>query len=286
MISYLASLAEEEEKINSGGEDRWDNCDTDRLFLLYVLNQSMTNYVVFDGEVSYPFPNNVYGRAGNPRKAIDYWDCEPATGVDGKGLKEAIEATAFEIPLTQYPDFLMFFFDFLVAVEDRISIDTRMKASYAYDAREKFNFPVNYRYFDKLIVDMIPQEWAILNRSGKKQVMLKLTPLHTISDLDKRPPTDGFFRDRPSKFGEHYVTKNEAIRLHREWLDGAKEYIAKQKDAVKFHEDRMKSQGFPYTSSYEEYCRFLLTNLKDMKFGRFTLSAQDILNIFIPYPLR
>jgi len=279
MLSFLDLVAEEKRKYEN---DCDSNNDTDRIFLLYVINQAMMSYVIFE---DFYTSMNVSNRINLiTRDSIYYGDCEPSFEI-----KDAIDKCAFDIPLTMYPDFFLFLFDFLVVVLRKCDKSALMQPC----TSGNLNFPVNYAYFQKIVVKMTPGEWSYLDEYGRKRKIISGTKIDQLKEEDIRKPTDGYyvkhkymFNNGESSIGDKYIFKSEAIDMHSKWLARAKSDIQRQKENYQNELEGMKAQGYPYADSYEEYIRFLNTNLKNMKFGRFTIIVKDLLNLFIPCPLK
>ena len=49
--------------------------------------------------------------------------------------------------------------------------------------------------------------------------------------------------------------------------------------------ERFKARGFPYAATYPEYLRFLKNNFEAMHVGGFQITLDDILSLFLPYPV-
>jgi ribosomal protein L20 len=281
MNSFLDLVAEEEKKYYL---DRDKNKDTDSLFLLWIIKEVMNSYVNFDSMYTHPVTGILLNKGTLAEQYIYYDNCEP-----WGELKKAIDKTAFDVPLITAFDFFIYLFDYLEKVIRRLN--PSMLA--VPPTNGNLNFPVNYRYFQKIIVGMKPGEWNYIDENGRKITVLKGDKIQDLTEEELIKPTDGFYREHTYYFnsgssykGQKYFSKNEAIELHAKWIARAKVNIQRQKIVYSNNMEGMKAQGYPYIDTYEDYVRFLQTNLKDMKFLNFTLKPSDLFNLFIPYPLK
>jgi hypothetical protein len=279
--SFIDLIAEETRKFDENPDK---NEDTDSLFFLWIIKEAMNSYVVFDDIDTnnvyqfFLFKNSLSGRK------LYYGDCEPY----GE-LEEILQKSVFNVPLIVSSDFFIFLFDFFEKVIRRINPSQLCAPPTSGD----LDFPVNYRYFKKIIVGMEAGEWNYLDRSGRKIKVLSGTKIDRLDESDLIKPTDGYYVDHTYHYNNgtsavhpRYVTKQEAIEIHERFIARAKRDIARQKAEYASNLEGMKAQGYPYTDSYDEYIRFLQTNLKNMRFGQFTLNVQRLFNLFIPTPLK
>jgi len=278
MNSFIDLVKEEERKYRVD-PDRNEN--TDLLFFLYVIKDAMSSYVVFDDINT----NNITSLFTiRPDYSIWYLDCEP----DGK-LETIINRTPFEIPLIANAEFTIFLFSFLEEVTRRISPSKLAQPP----TNGNLDFPITYKYFRRIIVGMTPGEWNYIDNMGRVRNVIKGHKIQELTAEQLTRPTDGYYKDTTIHFqngksikGKQYVSKREAIEFHEKAIARAKIDIQRQKRMYANELEGMQAQGYPYSDSYDEYIRFIKTNLKDMKFGKFTIRVSDLFDLFIPSPLK
>lgn len=274
-----------EEELRKYDVDSDTNQDTPTLFFLYVMKEVLTTYIVFDDPF---FTNNlvhcVKYRGGRGNEPLYYGDCDLS-----KEVEDIVNQCVFDIPIDTDPDFFIFLFRYLADVMHKTNASNMVKPC----TDGNLDFPISYNYFKKIIVGMEVGEWKYLDRSGRSITVIEGHKIDSLTNNDLIKPTDGFykkqtlfFKNGESREGKQYVSRSEAIELHAKWLAKAKDAIQHQKAVYASATEGMKAQGYPYLDTYEEYIRFLRTNLKDMRFGKFTLRVKDIFDFFIPTPLR
>ncbi|MCX7217696.1 MAG: hypothetical protein NTY70_01790 [Burkholderiales bacterium] len=277
MISYLDLLQSELEKYETNpiGDDN-------KFFLIRsiletqkcVINEYSSDEFHFNSAIECI----VYFITNHSDLCYSYFDsCELSE--HGKNI---VEKCTFNIPLIKYEEFTKQFFSILRAVMLKIDGNSLTKCCIDND----IDFPVTYLYFQKIIVGLRAGDWKFLKPDGAICNVLD----HIEIKQPEIKPSSGYYEKRMFKnnnTGEQFlqdvwVSKEDAIKWHSSNLLSLEDKKRRHKQIS----EKMKAQGYPYADSYDEYIRFLVTNQKDMKFGNFTLLASDILNIFIPYPLR
>jgi len=283
MLSYLDLLDIERPKYD---RDIDAVGDPSKFILLCVIKQTITSMVVRD-EIPDPSSIDNIASLANPSQwsdGVDFESCES----DG-WIKQAVDRCTFNVPLVQYPEFTKLLFALLAGVTFKLDKDKMGKNC----VESEIDFPVSYLYFQKIIVGLRAGEWKFLDARGNVHKGLSHIVIDQYSKQELRKPTDGYyekhryyFNNGGSMIADRYVDKYEAIERHEKWLARITENIQSQKSRYKDSSEKMQAQGYPYTDSYDEYIRFLVTNQRNMKFGKYTLLINDLLQIFVPYPLR
>jgi hypothetical protein len=176
------------------------------------------------------------------------------------GLFEDYEIPPFAVPILKTkPEVLFYIMDMLVGVfwfSKRSGLMYRNILEVEYDDC----FPVTWDYFKKIVVNRQSGEWKVLDPDGKVSTVigargvteLSYQQLQTMSAKDK-----AIARDRRDNEKIHFSSDIE----------------------------KMKKKGFPYEDTFDEYVRFLKTNVGTMNIAnKFTIKMKDIFDIFIPYP--
>jgi len=176
------------------------------------------------------------------------------------------------------------------------------------------DIPVSYDYFKKIVVASQVGEWKYMEFSGnivifKPPLIIdvlskeeQLTPIvryvnsaYEIANIAKilnRPELTRFhgfcvYEDPPGNLWllDDIPSPHTPESLHKLIVAKKIDDISKQKEKYSILANNMKNQGYPYQNTYDEYIRFLKTNLKNMNFNGYTLKVKLIFDMFIPSSL-
>jgi hypothetical protein len=140
---------------------------------------------------------------------------------------------------------------------------------------------------------MSPGEWKYIDEIGRTRTVISGHKIQELTAEELIRPTGGYYKDTQIYFqngtsikGKQYVSRRDAIEFHEKSIARAKIDIQKQKRIYANDLEGMKAQGYPYSDSYDEYIRFIKTNIEIMKFGKFTINVSKLFDLFIPSPLK
>jgi hypothetical protein len=277
--------------------DEKSRINHDTVFFLYVFNQIFTLYEyendrhLRDQLVEYIIKytdmkrDDDYGRP-DPLLLSDTWRCI--------ALERFEAASPFNIAIIERPKFFIYCFDLLTEVA--FKVESKRMMQNARSLNRAIDIPISYDYFTKIICSSDVGGWKYLNEYGEVKKILSPISVDEITELEKIYNDDRQYVRRPQAEIDEQI-KKYGVEVNGFYYSGiSKEQhkisLAKKLDQIKGQKSNLKEmillfeeKGYPYENTYDEYIRFLKTNLKYMKFGDFKIMMHLILDMFIPSSL-
>lgn len=177
------------------------------------------------------------------------------------------------------------------------------------------DIPISYDYFKKIVVGSEIGEWKYMEYSGNVVTFKPPLQIDVVTKEDQIPPVvrhvsssreiadiakrlnrpeltryDGFcvYEDPPGNLMllNDIPPPHTPDSIHKLIIAKRLANISQQKEKYSILANNMKVQGYPYVATYDEYIRFLKTNLRNMNFGGYTLKTKLIFDMFVPSSLR
>lgn len=242
----------------------------DHFFLAHVLVHALKCYNMHIQVLGEKYsPNHWYSRTKWAEKLYVCWVApeneDSRDLIDDleeipSGMYEGYEIPPFSVPILKTKaEILLYIMDLLAGVfwfSRRSGLMYRSILANEYED----SIPVTREYFQNIVVGHQAGEWLVLGADGKVKTVLGAHGVTQLSyeELQAMSAKDkALARDRQNQ--DKFVNSN---------------YL-----------EKMKQLGYPYENTFDEYVRFLQTNIGTMNIGnKFTIKMKDVLDLFIPYP--